>query len=80
MADFCKQCATEHGFENPGHDYIHSGRDLPENKLEPGYGWLEICEGCGFIRVNEQGECIATKEEGCLYGHGDGTKPIYPPK
>lgn len=67
MADFCSQCSLD----TFGEDY---GDLIPEGSgpLMPGCGYLKMCEGCGFILVNENGECIATRAEGCLKGHGGG--------
>ena len=63
MADFCKQCSVEMF----GQDY----GDLANLNTEPlleGYGIPVICEGCGYILVNEKGECIS---KDCLRnGHG----------
>ena len=53
MAAFCQQCANEFG--EPG-DF-------------EGCAPFEVvlCEGCGAIQVNEQGECISPD---CLKRHG----------
>lgn len=65
MADFCRQCSLENwGIDD--HDYP---RD--RQPLQPGEGYRQICEGCGFIWVDHEGNCIATGKEGCRKGHGD---------
>ena len=61
MADFCNQCATELGF--PIGDLAHSDRP----KVEPGFGYPELCEGCGPVLVDENGYCI---DPLCDRGHG----------
>jgi hypothetical protein len=60
MADFCRQCALELWGEDQ-EDLAHFGKGKPP--LEPGYGYPCICEGCGYIRVNDLGECL---EDDCL--------------
>lgn len=70
MADFCRQCCIDHY----GVDY----RDLanlgasqnPPKVLDDNEGWAAMCEGCGFILVNEQGECIDCDLKSGEYGHG----------
>ena len=52
MADFCRQC-TRKLFGVDAHDY---GNLKP---LEPGMGYPVLCEDCGPIYVNDQGECIS---------------------
>ena len=62
MADFCKQCSLEL-FATDFHDLRGTGDG---SKLEDGYGWQVLCEGCGPTIVNDAGECIATN---CLEKH-----------
>ena len=52
MAEFCNQCADELGFD---HDFDY---DRGRPSLEPGYGWLEICESCGPTFVDDKGFCM----------------------
>lgn len=55
MSDFCKQCSIEHfGEDLKELAGLGNGRVLPD-----GDGWAVICEGCGYIVVNEEGECIS---------------------
>ena len=66
MADFCNQCAEElfnadHGDFN---ESCFNPKDLP---LKPGEGFPVICEGCGFVLVDEKGNCLGG--EGCLSKH-----------
>lgn len=56
MADFCRQCAQNHGFESLDDLEGLGGPDAPP--LAPGYGYPAICEGCGFIMVDAAGNCI----------------------
>jgi len=55
MAEFCRQCNWELWGEEPS-DLDHFGQGKPP--LEEGYGYPAICEGCGFILVNDTGSCI----------------------
>lgn len=50
MADFCKQCSIEQFGEDFGD--LAGLADL-DNEV------LAICEGCGFIEVDCEGNCIA---------------------
>jgi len=63
MADFCKLCSLEH-FNKDYKELAGLGRGKPP--LRPGYGYPTICEGCGFILVNDDGECI----DGRCFKHG----------
>lgn len=54
MADFCKQCSLN----ILGHDYGDLKNLGQGRKLEDGQGWLALCEGCGMIIVDDEGECI----------------------
>lgn len=63
MADFCAQCSVEMFGADEG-----DLKDLGDaSTLEPGHGWAVICEGCGFIVVDNAGKCIASYCE----KHGD---------
>lgn len=53
MADFCQQCSIEFFGEDTG-----DLRYDRERELLPGYGWIELCEGCGHILINNDGRCI----------------------
>lgn len=59
MADFCNQCAREHGL--PEGDLRYQRKDEAGNVLvlEEGMGWSELCEGCGPTVVDDDGNCIA---------------------
>ena len=51
MADWCKQCSDEmFGEEHP----FYQTYDKP---APPGRAYMILCEGCGIITVNQQGEC-----------------------
>lgn len=66
MADFCRQCSMDHFGEDFG--------DLrPTRKLPPGTSMFALCEGCGPIQVNQEGECIC--EDCHEKGH-----PAYQPR
>ncbi len=64
MADFCKACSIELFGED--------GKDLANLGGHPslGMGWKALCEGCGFILVNEDGECICCDLHPGEPGHG----------
>lgn len=64
MADFCEQCARDHAFEKGDFRNIGEPKDLP---LKPGYGFAVICEGCGFVCVDEKGYCMGGPE--CMEEH-----------
>lgn len=58
MAAFCKECSIEMFGKDYG-DLAHAGaRALTEEELKRGEGWVVLCEGCGFITVNDEGERI----------------------
>lgn len=62
MADFCKQCSLEY-FGEDFKELANLGRG---RELSEGCGWTAVCEGCGFIVVNNEGECV---DKGCkLHG------------
>lgn len=75
MADFCRQCSIEH-FDKDFGDLANLGGG---RKLEPGHGWLALCEGCyhgAGCLVDEDGTCQTRKKlEGLgLYPDPDGSK------
>ena len=52
MAEFCQACSIDLFNEDFG-DFIWEGQPcLPEE------GWSVVCEGCGFILVDNDGRCI----------------------
>ena len=55
MADFCKQCSIEIFGKDFG-----DLKPTPEQiaTLKEGEGFTELCEGCGFTVVGNEGECI----------------------
>lgn len=61
MAEFCNQCARELGFPEGELAGLGQGQVLPLD-----HGWSAICEGCGFIVVDDDGNCIA---KDCLKNH-----------
>lgn len=67
MADFCKQCSIDHF----GRDFGElAGITTPEG-WQDGRAHIVICEGCGVIQVDPDGNCVS---EDCLCagqsGHG----------
>jgi hypothetical protein len=61
MAEFCKQCAEEMGFEP---DFVGL---TTEEDTKAGLVSGVLCEGCGFTYVNHLGECVY---EHCDLKHG----------
>lgn len=63
MADFCKQCAIDTFGEDSG--------DLagltPKEEEVYGYFCIVLCEGCGPIQVDSEGNCISPD---CYEKHG----------
>ena len=55
MADFCKQCSIATFGEDFGDlKGLGNGEVLPID-----HGWLCLCEGCGTIIVDDEGNCIS---------------------
>ena len=63
MADFCTQCAVANGDSESDFAYLAKVPD----EVQPGYGWLVLCEGCGPAVVRGDGTCI---DPGCFMKHG----------
>lgn len=64
MADFCRQCSMDHFFGNDTRDL--AGITTKED-MEQGLYALVICEGCGFVQVDPDGNCISRD---CAKYHG----------
>lgn len=62
MADFCKQCAIAHGFTPNDLCGISTVDDTAQGLFA-----VVICEGCGFIQVDHDGNCQGGPD--CLEGH-----------
>ena len=60
MADFCEQCAERLGLPSGDLKGITKKRDYKK-----GLSCVVICEGCGNIQVDPDGNCIS---EDCLEG------------
>lgn len=62
MAEFCNQCSKEL-FDMPG-DFVGLTKvtDWAEGKAV-----IVLCEGCGAIQVDPNGDCIS---QNCLRNHG----------
>jgi len=58
VAEFCKQCADEMGF-NPANqiEYDFVGLRKPKDIAEELYP-VVLCEGCGVTQVDVDGSCI----------------------
>lgn len=67
MSDFCKACAEElFGPETPS-DFRAI---FPKNAYDGGKVIYVLCEGCGFINVNFEGECVDCDLKKGAQGHG----------
>lgn len=66
MADFCKQCSIDH-FGEDHRDLAGLGNG---RTLQPNHGWLAICEGCGYILVDDDGNCFECDLKPGQPGHG----------
>lgn len=55
MADFCKQCSIE----TFGEDFEDMKGLVTEAEYGEGYLACVLCEGCGSIQVNPEGECVS---------------------
>lgn len=63
MADFCNQCCVSMGFPT-GVDLANlSTKEDTEKGLYP----VVLCEGCGPIQVDHEGNCVSPD---CLKCHG----------
>lgn len=54
MADFCKACSIEHF----GIDYKELAGLTTKDDWLAGRAVVVICEGCGAIQVDPQGNCV----------------------
>lgn len=67
MADFCKQCSINIF----GEDYGDLASITEQKEWEEGRAVCTICEGCGPIQLDPQGNCVSTD---CMckgqVGHG----------
>jgi len=67
MADFCKQCSIDHF----GDDFKDLAFITDPNEWAKGKAFTTICEGCGAIQVDPEGNCVS---DDCLQaghpGHG----------
>jgi hypothetical protein len=67
MADFCKQCSIDMF----GEDYLELAHLTEPEEWAKGKAVSAICEGCGFIQVDPEGNCVS---KDCLQkgkeGHG----------
>lgn len=53
MADFCRQCADDLGFETD-----LDGLSTPEDTAA-GLFCYALCEGCGDVQVDHLGNCVS---------------------
>ena len=70
MADLCRQCSLDTFGEDFGDLAGLGSSQTPPKTLGPGEGWSVICEGCGFILVDEGGNCIDCDLKKGAQGHG----------
>jgi hypothetical protein len=61
MANYCKQCSVDLGAPEGWSDWTE------EPGREP---FVDLCEGCGFVLIAEDGSCIGEPAgEPCYEGH-----------
>lgn len=67
MADFCKQCSIDLF----GKDFQELAKITTEKDWKEGKACGVICEGCGMIQVDPDGNCVSND---CIHqgevGHG----------
>lgn len=64
MADFCNQCSKDMGFSSGD----LAGLSKPEHTSQGRYP-VVICEGCGIIQVDHEGNCVSPD---CHVDHSTG--------
>lgn len=60
MADFCRQCSLEMG----GEDFGDLKGLTKQRDWDVGKAVLVLCEGCDWIQVDPNGNCISDDCEG----------------
>lgn len=55
MADFCKQCSIDHF----GKDFRELADITKPDHWQAGMAVTTICEGCGPIQVDPDGNCVS---------------------
>lgn len=63
MADFCRLCSIETFGEDIGD---HAGHSTASDTAAGKYP-VVICEGCGIVQVDHEGNCVSVD---CLKKHG----------
>ena len=71
MASFCNQCALDLGFEPGDLAGITKQKDWAK-----GLAAVVLCEDCGPIQVDPEGNCISRD---CLKEHGGRSAPTEAP-
>lgn len=67
MADYCKQCSMDIF----GEDFKELAGISSEENTKNGLFASVICEGCGFIQVDHEGNCVTENcSEKDKPGHG----------
>jgi hypothetical protein len=65
MADFCKKCSID----TFGEDFKDLANFTPVEDWQNGLAVSVICEGCGIIQVDPEGNCVS---KDCLCAGRDG--------
>ena len=69
MAEFCKACASE--LFGPDPKFNDAEGLTKKDNWEEGYAVAFLCESCGYIQVDPEGNCVS---KNCLEkgkpGHG----------
>lgn len=72
MADFCKQCSISNFGEDFGDLKEVTKKEVWEKEHK---AVLVICEGCGFVQVDPDGNCLS---QDCLCSHGKKYRKEHP--
>ena len=73
MADYCVQCSKDFDAPEGWSDFTHFFRKegVLTVQLLP-YPIKDICEGCGWTVINQQGKCVGVgRDMACPNGHFD---------
>ena len=65
MAEYCRQCSIRMS----GEDFHELAGQTSQEDWKQGKMAVVICEGCGPIQVDPEGNCVSTD---CLVNHEDG--------
>jgi len=75
MADFCKQCSIDVF----GKDFGELAGQTTQENWDKGLAASDICEGCGPIQVDPEGNCVSNCCLGDMPGHNLPWKAVAEP-